>query len=309
MPASADVTQRVLDLAAYIAHERTFTLDRATLDVPGYSEVPRGAHGEILDTSTPAHEALRSTFRRDLDALKTAFGIEARYDAQEGRYELQPPFFSRAERRALIAASAAVEVSIETDRDHDPERLGAAVGDDEAEVFLEVTDTIRLLIEAAHRRRGVHFVYEGKPRRLQPWAVGMWRRHWYVVGHDRDVSDRRTFRIERIRDVGLLEDEFDVPADFDRETALDMDPNRWGTDPPLHIELDVNVAFAPRLAHLVGGEITARDEDRATVETESKNHEALIDRLLELGTQVRIVSPDAVVAAMCERLRQMAELP
>jgi predicted DNA-binding transcriptional regulator YafY len=309
MPASADVTQRVLDLAAYIGHERTFTLDRATLDVPGYSEVPRGAHGEILDTSTPAHEALRSTFRRDLDALRTAFGIEARYDAQEGRYELQPPFFSRTERRALIAASAAVEVSIEAERDHDPERLGAAVGDDEAEVFLEVTDTIRLLIEAAHRRRGVRFVYEGKPRHLQPWAVGMWRRHWYVVGHDRDVGDRRSFRIERISDADLVEDEFEVPADFDREIALDMDPNRWGTDPPLHVVLEVSAAFAPRLAYLVGGEITRREEDRAMVETESKNHEALIDRLLELGTQVRIVSPDAVVADLCERLRQMAELP
>jgi len=308
MPASADVTQRVLDLAAYIAHERTFTLDRATLDVPGYSEVPRGAHGEFVDTSTPAHEALRSTFRRDLEALKAAFGIEARYDAQEARYELQPPFFSRAERRALIAASAAVEVSIEAERDHDPERLGAAVGDDEAEVFLEVTDTIRLLIGAAHRRRGVHFVYEGKFRRLQPWAVGMWRRHWYVVGHDRDVGDRRSFRIERISEVDLLDDEFEIPADFDRDAALDMDPNRWGTDPPLHIVLDVSVAFAPRLAYLVGGEITARQDDRATVETESKNHEALIDRLLELGTQVRIVSPPAVVADLCERLRQMAEL-
>ena len=307
MPASADVTQRVLDLAAYIGHERTFTLDRATLDVPGYSEVPRGAHGEFVDTSTPAHEALRSTFRRDLEALKTAFGIEARYDAQEARYELQPPFFSRAERRALIAASAAVEVSIEADPDHDPEPLGAAVGDDEAEVFLEVTDTIRLLIEAAHRRRGVHFVYDGKSRRLQPWAVGMWRRHWYVVGHDRDVGDRRTFRIERISEVHLLDDEFDVPDDFDRDTALDMDPNRWGTDPPLHIELDVSVAFAPRLAYLVGGEITHRDETRATVETESKNHEALIDRLLELGTQVRIVSPDTLVADLCARLREMAE--
>ena len=62
---------------------------------PGTARCRAASTARFVDTSTPAHEALRSTFRRDLEALKAAFGIEARYDAQEGRYELQPPFFSR----------------------------------------------------------------------------------------------------------------------------------------------------------------------------------------------------------------------
>ena len=235
---SEQVTERVLALAAYIRHQRTFTLDRATLDVPGYPGADRLADGEKLDTTTPAYEALRSTFRRDLDALRTAFGIEAPYDALRAEYELQPPFFSPTERRALIAAAAAVEVTLDGDKDEDPERLGAAVDDDEAQVFLEVTDTIRQVIDASRRHQVVELAYKDKVRRLEPWAVGAWRRHWYVVGRDVGAGARRTYRIERITDLRVLTDEFEVPPDFDRETALDMNPNRWGTDPLVTVSLE-----------------------------------------------------------------------
>lgn len=303
---SEQVTERVLALAAYIRHERTFTLDRATLDVPGYPKADRLADPEKLDTSTPAYEALRSTFRRDLDVLKTDFGIEAPYDSLRAQYELRPPFFTPDERRALIAASAAVEVTLDGQGDHDPERLGAAVGDDEAEVFLEVTDTIRQLIDAAHRRRVVQFTYKDRARRVEPWAIGAWRRHWYVVGGDLDAGERRTFRIERIRDLETGDDEFEVPADFDRHTALDMDPNRWGTDPRIAVILEVDPVFAPRLAYAVGGEITGEREGRAIVEMESTNRDALFDRVLELGTHVRIVAPTAVVDELRDRLQAMA---
>jgi hypothetical protein len=232
---SEQVTERVLALAAYMRHERTFTLDRATLDVPGYPDADRLGDGEKLDTTTQTYEALRSTFRRDLEALKTAFGIEAPYDSLEVRYQLRPAFFTPAERRALIAAAGAVAITFEAEPDGDPEVIGAAIGDDRAEVFLTVSATAFQLLQASQRRVPVRFVHKAKVRRLEPWLVGPWRRHWYVIGHDLDAGARRTYRIERISGVEMLEGTFEVPADFDRETALDMDPNRWGADPPVRV--------------------------------------------------------------------------
>jgi predicted DNA-binding transcriptional regulator YafY len=305
---SEQVAARVLALAAYIRHERTFTLDRATLDVPGYPEADRLSDGEKLDTSTPAYEALRSTFRRDLDVLKADFGIEAPYDSLATHYALNPPFFTPTERRALVAATAAVEVTLDGDSGDDPERLGAAVDDDEAEVFLVVTDTIRQLIDASHRRRVVQFTYKDTTRRVEPWAVGAWRRHWYVVGRDLDARDQRTYRIERLRDLEVRADEFEVPGDFDRQAALNMDPNRWGKDPRVTVTLHVEPAFAPRLAYALGGEITGEHHGRTVVETESGNRDALFDRMLELGNHVQIVAPTSVVDEFRDRLRAMADL-
>ena len=65
--------------------------------------------------------------------------------------------------------------------------------------------------------------------------------------------------------------------------------------------------FAQRLADAVGGEITGEHSGRAVVEVDSTNRDALFDRVLELGTHVRIVSPPSVIDELCDRLRAMAD--
>ena len=96
---SEQVTDRVLRLAAYIADERVFTLDKATIDVEGYGEAARTPEGS-LRSDAKGYDALRSRFRRDLEILRAEFGIEAPYDSEAAHYELRPPFFTPSERRA-----------------------------------------------------------------------------------------------------------------------------------------------------------------------------------------------------------------
>ena len=40
--------------------------------------------------------------------------------------------------------------------------------------------------------------YRGELRHLDPWGILFRRGHWYVVGHDHDRGDRRSFRVDRI---------------------------------------------------------------------------------------------------------------
>ena len=100
---SEQVTDRVLRLAAYIAHERVFTLDKATIDVEGYGEAVRNPDGS-LRSDAKGYDALRSRFRRDLEILRAEFGIEAPYDSEAADYELSTPVLHaerapRADRR------------------------------------------------------------------------------------------------------------------------------------------------------------------------------------------------------------------
>ncbi len=148
---SEQVTDRILRLAAYVEKRREFTLEQATTDVDGY------------DTDK-GHEAVRTLFRRDLEVLRTEFGIEAPYDSDAGKYELQPPFFTPSERRALIAAAGAVVITLEGEGDTDPEALGSAVDDDRAEVFLTVTTDALTLLRAQQARTPVRFTYKDKAR-------------------------------------------------------------------------------------------------------------------------------------------------
>ncbi len=297
MPRSSgeEVTDRILRLAAYMKARGTFTLEQATTDVAGYE-------------AKPGSEALRTQFRRDLDVLRRELGIEAPYEQlPEPVYRLRPPFFSPTERRALIAAAGAVVITLEGEGDSDPEALGSAVDDDRAEVYLTVTAEALMLLQAQRARTAVTFSYKGRLRHVEPWAVGTWRRHWYLVGNDLDRGPARRFRIDRITDLETTDSAFEIPGDFDSERAFDMDPNSWGQDPRVRVRIDVESELADRLADAVGGEVVARGTRVSVVEVENANRDALIDRLLEFGPRARVVDPPEVVAEVAAFVRAMAD--
>lgn len=57
---------------------------------------------------------------------------------------------------------------------------------------------------AVRARRAVTFSYRkdsgepAEPRRVQPWGLVSFRGRWYVIGHDENRNQRRTFRLSRI---------------------------------------------------------------------------------------------------------------
>lgn len=65
---------------------------------------------------------------------------------------------------------------------------------------------LRALLEASEKRQAVELVYQrpgakAVDRVLEPWGVVTRRGRWYVLGHDRDRDERRTFRLSRITEV------------------------------------------------------------------------------------------------------------
>ena len=65
---------------------------------------------------------------------------------------------------------------------------------------------------------------------------------WYVIGHDHDRDDRRTFRVDRM-DEGEIEvgdaSTFTRPPGFDPRTAFPADPKQIGHDPADAVEATV----------------------------------------------------------------------
>ena len=80
------------------------TLGDIVGEVPGYS-----VDGD-LEIGSVAWETVRKRLQRDLEMLERSFGIVVDYDEQQHAYRLRAPYFTPDERRALIAAAAAVDV-------------------------------------------------------------------------------------------------------------------------------------------------------------------------------------------------------
>ena len=48
-------------------------------------------------------------------------------------------------------------------------------------------------------------------RDIEPWAVVTTLGNWYVQGHCRMVDPERVFRVDRIRQMEVLDEEFERP--------------------------------------------------------------------------------------------------
>ena len=80
--------------------------------------------------------------------------------------------------------------------------------------------TLATLTSAAHERRRVtlHYVSaQSAPsqRDLDPYGLAYRAGHWYAVGHCHLRGGLRSFRVDRIRKLRLLEERFERPAEFD----------------------------------------------------------------------------------------------
>jgi len=298
--------ERILNLAAYLKQRGASgaTLDDITRDVAGYDhDVARDEHGELV-TEGSEWEALRKKVRRDLEDLRTAWGIDTDYDEEDHLYRLEPPFFTTKERAALIAAAATVAVE---GVHPGVGEVGAGVDDVGTQMILGVHPLVAELRAAIRDRAPVHIQYEGRARLLEPYALGLWGSRWYVAGWDPELDAMRRYRLDRIESDGAVErtgttGAYDVPDWFDADLAFDFDPNVWGRDPRLRARVRVERDHLPRFFAELGGEVVDTLDGEPVVAFDVRHYESTRNRLLFFGSHARVCSPPELVALVHDHL-------
>ncbi len=96
----------------------------------------------------------------------------------------------------------------------------AVMPEAESTLSVDVVDETRSvgqLRDAAAQQKVVRIVYrsvakeETTERDIEPWTVFATLGRWYVLGHCRLVDDQRTFRVDRIKELALLDETFERP--------------------------------------------------------------------------------------------------
>ncbi len=112
-----------------------------------------------------------------------------------------------------------------------------------------LTATLEKLRRAIREQRTVEMVYasasapEPGTRRLDPYALALRWGWWYVAGFCHRRNEVRTFRVDRIRDLTLLGEVFQIPADFNAREFLRRDFQGQA-------QVKAKLRFAPEVAHV-----------------------------------------------------------
>jgi len=136
-------------------------------------------------------------------------------------------------------------------------------------------------------------------RVIEPYGLMLSWGHWYCVGRARERDALRVFRVNRFKDVSLIEGEmgaFVVPRNFKIDAYLNRAPWELSDDRP--VTARVRIAF-PQSRWVIGerlGKVTKRvtDDAGSEFEFEVRVVDAFVRWLLPLGRRVEVLSPPSI---------------
>ena len=281
-----------------------------------------------LDGQYPDDDkARRAAFERDKAALRDIgvpidneivaggpYAGQTRYRVDRRAYELDDLELAPDEMRALQVAVAAVR----TDAGRDALwKLGGALGDEVPPVsaVLPQRPELPAIRRAVAVRAPIEFVYRGERRTLDPWGLLLRGGFWYVIGHDHDRGERRTFRVDRFDggadgiEVGAP-GSFERPASFDPRTAFPADPKQIGDTAEERIEalVRIDALRAAAVERELGADRVAErgDDGSVLVSVPAGNTTAFRSWVLGLLEHAVVESPPALRQQVIDWLAAVA---
>lgn len=174
-------------------------------------------------------------------------------------------------------------------------------------------ETLEKLRRASRERRRIRMQYhsrsqtEAGSREFDPYAIVHRWGWWYAIGYCHVREAVRTFRVDRIEELALLEQGFDVPAEFDIHAYLEQEQAaRPG--------FAVTMRFAPQVASMareyaIGWDTVEQQPDGALVVTmTAPDLMWAVSNALAYGPAVTVIAPEEVRRSVQEWAQAVVEM-
>lgn len=290
--------------------DQTAPMERLVRVIGVLNQHPDGAPTALLlqavAPDTGDDEARRKMLTRDLDGLN-ALGYDIRNVADpgaEGVYVMRAHdnrlqvHLSSEQRGELLRA--AILAGLEGMEAH----LGS--GSTGGPPLAPASADLDLVQRATARRCLVRFGYKGEPRVVHPARVHSGPSGWYLSGREDGGDVVKEFVVSRMSDVTLEAPGTAETVDEPARPALD--PLRWEVDPPTDVVIELPDEHRVLVENLLGTPESAEAAHGALrLSYVVTNRQVFRTRVFELGTRVRIVSPDDVRAELVAELEAFVE--
>jgi proteasome accessory factor B len=288
-----DRLERLTNLVATLLDtRRPLTLEEIVDLVPGYPD-------DKL--------SYRRQFERDKETLR-GIGIPVRLESlddlgPEQGYRIPPDEYylpsldlTPEEQAALHVAVTAVRLEGGPAPAEALWKLGGREGEAaHALAALPTVPALPALFDAYRTRSRVTFDYRGETRHVDPWGILFRRGHWYVIGHDHDRHEQRSFRVDRIDD-GVdagPPGAFEPPASLEPGAVLRDEPWQYGEEDVVAAGVLVDASQAAAVVDQVGEAAVRerRDDGSVVLELPVTNTAAFRSFVLGLLDAAEVVDP------------------
>lgn len=167
------------------------------------------------------------------------------------------------------------------------------------------------LVQASATRHRVRLGYRARPDHdsemdVDPWAVVVRHRRWYLLcwSHSRDAL--RVLRVDRVTGIRALAETFTPPADLDAVTMLEEHLSQ-GWRYSVEVEIDAPVDDVRNWIPRTLGRLEPLDGARCRLVATTDEPDWYAEQLTALHTSFRMVGSAEVSAAVAALARRLAD--
>jgi predicted DNA-binding transcriptional regulator YafY len=165
------------------------------------------------------------------------------------------------------------------------------------------------LVQASDAGRRVRLRYGPDPDHawdveIDPWAVVVRHRRWYLLGWSHDKGARRVLRVDRVRKVVELADRFEAPVDLDALAAVEEQLS-MGWKYPVEVVIDAPLDTCRHWLPRSFGRLAPIDEATTRLVATTDEPEWYAAQLGNLPMTFRLVGSPEVRAAMADLGRRL----
>ncbi len=161
--------------------------------------------------------------------------------------------------------------------------------------------TTAALVQACSNRRRVRLGYRSEAGsewvfQVDPWAVVVRHGRWYLLCRSHSSNARRAYRIDRVREVEVLDDTFSPPADLDPVAVLE-EHLAVGWEYEVEIIIDAPAETVARCLPRAIGRLEPVDARTTRLAGSTSNPAWYAERLAAIPAPYRIVKCPEIAAA------------
>jgi predicted DNA-binding transcriptional regulator YafY len=139
---------------------------------------------------------------------------------------------------------------------------------------------------------------------VQPWAVVIRHARWYLLCLD--GTQVRSYRVDRVRTVQVLDESFDPPADLDAVATLEENLSS-GWEYPVEVVVDAPAELVSRVLSAAVGRVEPIDGARSRVVGSTGNPYWCAEQLARLPVAFSIVESEPLRVAAREVGRRLLD--
>jgi predicted DNA-binding transcriptional regulator YafY len=154
--------------------------------------------------------------------------------------------------------------------------------------------TATALVQACSSHRRVRLGYRSEAgsewvMEVEPWAVVVRHGRWYLLCRSRAADATRAYRIDRVRDVELLDHTFSPPAELDPVASLEEHLG-LGWEYQTEVHIDAQAAVVRRCVPRTLGRLEPTGPDACRLLGSTSNPGWYVEELLAIPASYRIVA-------------------